>query len=713
MKSHNVLLDKKFSAKVADFGLSYKAETYKDTEGEVIGTPEWMAPEVMEGKPYDNKVDVYSFGIVLTELFSRRRPFSDQYVFYGYMDVFEAVLYDNAVPTMPDWIGSHLKKLILRCLSRSPARRPSFSSIISELRGLTYRDPTQGLFVRYDTPRLLEMLYSKNAKVQTLAAKEIAQLQKRSRLHFQCSVCGHTHGSNNENLFGMDAKTLSVIVVRLTGLFGSTEDRVVYHSTRAFSEVLKMSTPEQISSYRGLLREDGSLRKILVFLNSTDPDIKRNSAEIMSMLTTGLSPEETTKFVDLTPAGLNELSAIQGGHRGLERLLDVANIELDELTLKREQLDAQILQRIGFTETLQKSVEILGGDLQEHKMELKRVSSRAKGTNKQSETDCTTGPSQQLFKRDSVRRLVNYQCRSFTQSPADESEVGNHNNEIASSSGATFDFLRFFGNGSHFEANCMVWHPSSTDWDFGYLFCHDLNLHIYVSREDDPQDPVVSLNLTDETRVKKTGWAGMVDCLVLEHLKGTFILAFRVPEEAFRFLDYTHMQLSSIKEIKYPGLNRFSVARNELQTEELKHWISQDLKDRFMDVLLETADELVTIESLPEAISRFFDSNSVQHYGTMMMTTGSDAPWFPLFCIQVNGVFHTYDSLDASPASPLYKINVGQDKRDSEFCIVFNDSNPQSVWDSRSLALYDGTSLFLFCLPTTLQRTQWIEAINH
>jgi len=46
----------------------------------VIGTPEWMAPEVMEGQSYTEKIDVYSFGILLTELVTRQMPFHDMYV---------------------------------------------------------------------------------------------------------------------------------------------------------------------------------------------------------------------------------------------------------------------------------------------------------------------------------------------------------------------------------------------------------------------------------------------------------------------------------------------------------------------------------------------------------------------------------------------------------------------------------------------------------
>jgi serine/threonine protein kinase len=93
LKSHNLLVTKDFGIKVADFGLTIVhkhaqpvvEETVAAGEGMVatggmkygvLGTPQWMAPEVMEGQSYTWKVDVYSFGIVLCELFSRIVPFS-------------------------------------------------------------------------------------------------------------------------------------------------------------------------------------------------------------------------------------------------------------------------------------------------------------------------------------------------------------------------------------------------------------------------------------------------------------------------------------------------------------------------------------------------------------------------------------------------------------------------------------------------------------
>ena len=60
-----------------------------------------MAPEVMEGQNYTEKIDIYSFGILLCELVTRQMPFHDQYQINTYMDVVDAVLDQGAIPTIP------------------------------------------------------------------------------------------------------------------------------------------------------------------------------------------------------------------------------------------------------------------------------------------------------------------------------------------------------------------------------------------------------------------------------------------------------------------------------------------------------------------------------------------------------------------------------------------------------------------------------------
>ncbi|KAL8140555.1 hypothetical protein V2J09_006576 [Rumex salicifolius] len=74
LKSPNLLVDRKYTVKVCDFGLSrLKANTFLSSKS-AAGTPEWMAPEVLRDEPSDEKSDIYSFGVILWELATMQQP---------------------------------------------------------------------------------------------------------------------------------------------------------------------------------------------------------------------------------------------------------------------------------------------------------------------------------------------------------------------------------------------------------------------------------------------------------------------------------------------------------------------------------------------------------------------------------------------------------------------------------------------------------------
>ncbi|ETP48461.1 TKL protein kinase [Phytophthora nicotianae P10297] len=74
LKSRNILLDKNMQAKLSDFGISRERLDRTMTAG--VGTSLWMAPEVMLGEHYDDKADMFSFGVVLSELDMHTLPYA-------------------------------------------------------------------------------------------------------------------------------------------------------------------------------------------------------------------------------------------------------------------------------------------------------------------------------------------------------------------------------------------------------------------------------------------------------------------------------------------------------------------------------------------------------------------------------------------------------------------------------------------------------------
>jgi len=89
VKSENMLLTPQRNLKIADFGVArVEAQNPKDMTG-ATGTLGYMAPEVLDGKPYNRKCDVYSFGICLWEIYCCDMPYPD----LSFADVSSAVVH--------------------------------------------------------------------------------------------------------------------------------------------------------------------------------------------------------------------------------------------------------------------------------------------------------------------------------------------------------------------------------------------------------------------------------------------------------------------------------------------------------------------------------------------------------------------------------------------------------------------------------------------
>ena len=78
LKPHNILIDKAGTAYISDFGLAkslLSSDAAMTRAGELLGTPRYMAPEQVEGRPLDHRVDLYAFGLILYEMVTGTVPF--------------------------------------------------------------------------------------------------------------------------------------------------------------------------------------------------------------------------------------------------------------------------------------------------------------------------------------------------------------------------------------------------------------------------------------------------------------------------------------------------------------------------------------------------------------------------------------------------------------------------------------------------------------
>ncbi|KAK8522245.1 hypothetical protein V6N13_115220 [Hibiscus sabdariffa] len=128
LKAANLLMDENEAVKVADFGVA-RVKAQSGVMTAETGTYRWMAPEVIEHKPYDHKADVFSFGIVLWELLTGKIP----YEFLTPLQAAVGVVQKGLRPSIPKHTNPRLTELLERCWQQDPALRPDFAEIIEIL----------------------------------------------------------------------------------------------------------------------------------------------------------------------------------------------------------------------------------------------------------------------------------------------------------------------------------------------------------------------------------------------------------------------------------------------------------------------------------------------------------------------------------------------------------------------------------------------------
>ncbi|QCD81086.1 dual specificity protein kinase zakA-like [Vigna unguiculata] len=137
VKTENMLLDKTRTVKIADFGVArVEASNPNDMTGET-GTLGYMAPEVLNGNPYNRKCDVYSFGICLWEIYCCDMPYPD----LSFSEITSAVVRQNLRPEIPRCCPSSLANVMKKCWDATPDKRPEMDEVVSMLEAI---DTTKG-----------------------------------------------------------------------------------------------------------------------------------------------------------------------------------------------------------------------------------------------------------------------------------------------------------------------------------------------------------------------------------------------------------------------------------------------------------------------------------------------------------------------------------------------------------------------------------------
>lgn len=128
LKSPNVLLTYKDTLKISDFGTS-RMWTERSTKMSFAGTVSWMAPEVIRNEPCSEKVDIWSFGVVLWELLTCEIPYKgvdSSAIIWG-------VGNNSLQLPIPSTIPDGFKLLLKQCWSSKPRNRPSFTQVLMHI----------------------------------------------------------------------------------------------------------------------------------------------------------------------------------------------------------------------------------------------------------------------------------------------------------------------------------------------------------------------------------------------------------------------------------------------------------------------------------------------------------------------------------------------------------------------------------------------------
>lgn len=125
IKPLNIFLDRNNNIKVGDFGVSKFLDPNNDLRKTKVGTPLYIAPEVVQHFPYDSRADIWSAGCALYYIIMQRVPFySENVISLGFLIV------NKDHDPLPESYSKELKDLIDACMQKQAEKRPSASSIL-------------------------------------------------------------------------------------------------------------------------------------------------------------------------------------------------------------------------------------------------------------------------------------------------------------------------------------------------------------------------------------------------------------------------------------------------------------------------------------------------------------------------------------------------------------------------------------------------------
>ncbi|KAL6057077.1 Protein kinase domain-containing protein [Balamuthia mandrillaris] len=235
LKSKNVMIDRSQNARINDFGLLC-VKTEVNRTG--FATPQYCAPELLAEEPVNGRADVYSFGLILWEMFTREDPFKG----LATKQIREAVI-ANQRPALP-LCPFVFTKLIQACWNEMPEKRPSFKVIVKIL-----SQPKSEL-LKYDPPGVSPSPQpstpAASPPVTATAAREPGVMHSSTPLHHQAqSSSRQTYASEVVGTIRLPpagsnkADKLQIVLTRIEEMLRSPNMQARLKALRAICDFAK------------------------------------------------------------------------------------------------------------------------------------------------------------------------------------------------------------------------------------------------------------------------------------------------------------------------------------------------------------------------------------------------------------------------------------------------------------------------------------------
>ncbi|XP_064412317.1 mitogen-activated protein kinase kinase kinase 7 isoform X2 [Latimeria chalumnae] len=268
--------------KICDFGTACDIQTHMTNNK---GSAAWMAPEVFEGSNYSEKCDVFSWGIILWEVITRRKPFDE---IGGPAFRIMWAVHNGTRPPLIKNLPKPIESLMTRCWSKDPSQRPSMEEIVKIMTHLMQYFPGA------DEPLQYPCQYSdegqSNSATSTGSCFEITSTNTSNKSDVNMEQGDSQVNATNDTIKRLESKLTQHI---------KNQSKQGGDSGRFSLSLSRGSSVESLSDARG--RPQSTL--VTTDCKRRSADLSELEARIMNANTAGSEQQRRRSIQDLTIVG--------------------------------------------------------------------------------------------------------------------------------------------------------------------------------------------------------------------------------------------------------------------------------------------------------------------------------------------------------------------------------------------------------------------------